>query len=60
MKAAIENLDEEDADAIKDYFNDFIEDEDDLGDILFDSATNFEERLKFFNDATVSKYTDEL
>ena len=57
---ALEGLNETDAGNIKDHFNAHIPGEEDLGDILFDSAANFEERTKFLDGETLKKYTDEI
>ena len=60
MKEALDGLNETDAGNIKDHFNAHIPGEEDLGDILFDSAANFEERTKFLDGETLKKYTDEI
>ena len=60
LKEAIEDLPEEEQKALRDYFNNFIENEDDLGDILFGTPENFDARVKFLDEAVAKKYTDEI
>ena len=40
----------EDKQELREHFNNFIEDEDDLGDALFGTADDFDTRMKFLND----------
>ena len=60
FKEALDGLDEADSDSIKDHFNNYIEDEEDLGDIMFGAAEDFQARVKFLDDETQKKYTDEI
>ena len=60
LQAAIATMSENEKDQLKDHFNGLIEDECDLGDILFGSADDFESRLKFLDDEVQQEYVDEL
>ena len=60
LQTAIGTLSETEKDELRSHFNDFIEDEGDLGDILFGTADDFESRLKFLDDEVQGEYTEEL
>ena len=60
LQNAIGNLSEEEQQQLKDHFNGFIDGEDDLGDILFGTAEDFDSRVKFLDDEVQKKYTDEI
>ena len=51
---------QDEQDALKDHFNSLIDDEQDLGDILFGSNDGFESRIKFLDDDVVEEYTEEM
>ena len=42
------------------YFNGFIEGEDDLGNILYGDFQTFGDRVKFLDDTIADKYVDEI
>ena len=60
LQDAIAGLDEAEQVELRNHFNDCIEGETDLGDILFGSADDFESRLKFLDDEVCEEYTEEL
>ena len=60
VQAALGELSEEARAEIKDHFNNHIDGEDDLGDILFGTSDDFDSRVKFLDDEVQKKYTDEL
>merc|ERR1712032_703401 len=60
LQEAIGKLNEEEKKQLTDHFNGFIDGEDDLGDILFGSAEDFDSRVKFLDDEVQKKYTDEI
>ena len=60
VQTALNKLTQDEADAIKDHFNKFIDGEDDLGDALFGTSEDFDSRVKFLDDEVQKKYTDEL
>ena len=60
LQTAISNISEEEQQQLKDHFNGFIDGEDDLGDILFGTAEDFDSRVKFLDDEVQKKYTDEI
>ena len=53
MKSAIDRLAEEDAEELREHFNTLINDEDDLGDILFGEPDDFDSRVKFLDDTAL-------
>ena len=60
LRDAIERLPEEEQDALRDHFNEFLDEQDDLGDILFGDNDDFDSRIKFLDDDQTKKYVDEL
>merc|ERR1719367_1134238 len=60
IKEALDNLTPEEADEFKEHFNKYIDGEDDLGDVLFGNADDFVARVKFLDDETQKKYTEEI
>ena len=60
LQSAIEEMGEEKQDELRDHFNDLIDGEPDLGDILFGEPGEFDSRVKFLADDVAKKYTDEL
>ena len=60
LQNAIKTMSPEEQDELRSHFNNFIDDEGDLGDILFGSADDFESRLKFLDDDIQGEYTEEL
>ena len=51
LQDALDALGDEEQQAVKDYFNSLIEDQDDLGDILFgDDNSDFEARVNMLDD----------
>ena len=60
LQASIEALPQEEQVAFKDHFNECIEGEQGLGDILFGSYDSFESRIKFLDEDLQDEYTQEL
>ena len=60
LQQAIGALAAEEQEELKDHFNSFIDGEDDLGDVLFGGADDFDSRLKFLDDEVRQEYTNEL
>ena len=64
LHEATSNLSPEEQQAVKDHFNNLIDGEDDLGDILFgddqDGADEFEQRVIQLDSPLQSKYAEEL
>ena len=60
LQNAIKNMNESDKQELKDHFNGFDEDNDDLGDILFGDFNDFEQRINLMDDAASTAYTNEL
>ena len=60
LKSAIAGLPENEQQELRDHFNNFIEDEDDLGDILFGDADAFDSKIKFLDDEMLKQYTEEI
>ena len=60
ITTTIGSLDEETQDDLKNWYNNLIEDEDDLGEILFGTVDQFEDRMRFIDDEPLEIYTDEL
>ena len=60
LSAALRNMNESDQQMLKDHFNQFDEDNDDLGDILFGDFTDFMDRINLMDEDSVSAYTNEL
>ena len=60
LQAAIESLPEEEQEAFKTHFNECIEGEQGLGDILFGSYDSFDSRIRFLDDEIQEEYTQEL
>ena len=60
LQNAINTMNPEEQDELRSHFNQLIEDECDLGDILFGSSEDFESRLKFLDDEIQGEYTEEL
>ena len=60
LRNAIDELKPEEKDQLREHFNNLIDDETDLGEILFGTADDFESRLKFLDDEIQQQYTDEL
>ena len=56
LKEALENLSKEEQDAFKDHFNNCIDGEQGLGEILFDSYDSFESRIKFMDEELQEEY----
>ena len=52
LKEKLDGLEGDDADNVKSHFNGYIPGEDDLGDILFGTADDFQARVKFLDDET--------
>ena len=61
LTEATGNLSAEEQQAVRDHFNTLIEDQDDLGDILFgDDADEFEQRVIQLDAPLQTRYADEL
>ena len=60
MQEALNGLEGEQQQEIRDHFNSFIPGEDDLGDALFGTGEDFDSRVKFLDDEVQKKYTDEI
>ena len=61
LTEATGNLSAEEQQAVRDHFNNLIEDQDDLGDILFgDDADEFEQRVIQLDAPLQTRYADEL
>ena len=60
VQTALSKLSDSERDDIKKHFNEYVENEDDLGDSLFGSAEDFDSRVKFLDDEVQKKFTDEL
>ena len=60
LQEAIAGMDKPDQDELREHFNNLVEDEGDLGDVLFGTADDFESRLKFLDDDVQQQFTDEL
>ena len=60
VQTALSKLSDGERDDIKKHFNEYVENEDDLGDSLFGSAEDFDSRVKFLDDEVQKKFTDEL
>ena len=61
LAEACGNLAPEEQQAVRDHFNNLIEDNDDLGDILFgDDADEFEQRVIQLDGQLQTRYADEL
>merc|ERR1712232_163286 len=60
IQELIEELDINDAKEYQDHFNSLIENEDDLGDILFGTVEDFKQRSNFLSHDDARTYTKEL
>ena len=60
LGAAIRNMNEADQKMLRDHFNSFDQDNDDLGDILFGDFNDFEQRINLMDEEAASAYTNEL
>ena len=60
LQNALKEMEEADQKALREHFNNLIDGETDLGEILFGTAEDFESRLKFLDDEVQKEYTDEL
>ena len=60
LKAAIQELPVEEQKELRDHFNDKIEGEDDLGDMLFGDDDEFDSKIKFLNEAVLKQLTEEM
>ena len=60
LKAAIDSLEEEEKEQLKEHFNSLIEDENTLGDILFGSVDDFATTCEMLADDLKEEYTKEL
>ena len=50
LQEALSNLDKDAQESLRNHFNDLIEGEEDLGDILFGTADEFDSRIKYLDD----------
>ena len=53
-------MNEADQKMLRDHFNSFDQDNDDLGDILFGDFNDFEQRINLMDEEAASAYTNEL
>ena len=60
LREAVDGLEDSEKDALRDHFNKFIEDHDDLGDILFGDADDFVAGVQMMDAELQQKYCDEL
>ena len=60
LQNAIGELPEEEQTAFKDHFNNVVEGEPNLGDILFGDYDSFESRIRFLDEEATEEYTQEL
>ena len=60
LQDALEELDDGDKDLLKDHFNACVEDEEDLGDLLFGEKEDFENRVKFLDEKPQAKFAAAL
>ena len=56
----LEKLEPADQDKIKDYFNNLIKNETDLGDILFGEMPEFKSRIEFLQEEDFETYANEI
>ena len=56
----LEKLDPEDQNAIKVHFNGLVNDEGDLGDLLFGEMSDFKERIGFLQEDDLETYAKEI
>ena len=60
LQAAISGLSQDEQKELEDHFNQLVEDESDLGTILFGTADDFNSRLNFLDEDVKQEFTDEL
>ena len=60
LAEAIKNMSGTDQESLKDHFNKFDSENDDLGDILFGSYDDFESRMTMLDTEAQNAYTNEL
>merc|ERR1711971_747565 len=60
LRAAIDALDDGEKDQLREHFNNLIEDQGELGDILFGDADDFKSAVQFMESDLQQQYTDEL
>ena len=60
LSEAIKNMSPADQESLRDHFNKFDDDNDDLGDVLFGSYEDFESRMTMLDTETQNSYTNEL
>ena len=51
---------EEDQNALRAHFNEKIDGEDDLGDMLFGDNDEFDSKIKFLDEAVLKQFTEEI
>ena len=60
LQEELEKLPQDEQNEFKDHFNGLIDDEEDLGDILFGNYETFWSRIKNLDDEIIEEYTQEM
>ena len=60
LNEALSNLEQEDQDAIKQYFNRLVKEEDGLGDILYGTVEDFQQRIAYLQEDDYDTYAKEI